>query len=51
MILKINTGKMNRGLMSVVSYCHIVGDRPLTKEEEILVFTLGWCMEVVNNIM
>ena len=28
------TGKMNRGLMVVVSLCHLVGDRPLTTEEE-----------------
>ena len=34
--------------MSVVSYCHLVGGRPLTEEEETLVFTLGWCMEMVN---
>ena len=41
-------GKMNRGLMSVVSYCHLVGDRSLSEEEEKLVFTLGWCMEMVS---
>ena len=42
------TGKMNRGLMVVVSLCHLVGDRPLTAEEERLVFTLGWCVEMVS---
>ena len=42
-------GKMNRGLMVVVSLCHLVGDRPLTAEEERLIFTLGWCVEMVSN--
>ena len=41
---------MNRGLMVVVSLCHLVGDRPLTAEEERLVFTLGWCVEMVSTI-
>ena len=41
---------MNRGLMVVVSLCHLVGDRPLTAEEEQLAFTLGWCIELVRNL-
>jgi len=44
------TGKMNRGLMVVVSLCHLVGDRPLTAEEEQLAFTLGWCIELVSSL-
>ena len=43
------TGKMNRGLMVVVSLCHLVGDRPLTAEEERLAFILGWCIEMVSD--
>ena len=35
--------------MVVVSLCHLVGDRPLTPEEERLAFTLGWCIELVND--
>ena len=46
-----NTGKMNRGLMVVVSLCHLVGDRPLTAEEERLAFILGWCIEMVSTLM
>ncbi|XP_065901608.1 farnesyl pyrophosphate synthase-like [Dysidea avara] len=42
-------GKMNRGLMVVVSLCHLVGDRPLTAEEERLAFTLGWCIELMQG--
>ena len=45
------TGKMNRGLMVVVSLCHLVGDRPLTAEEERLAFTLGWCIELVSTVV
>ena len=33
----------------VVSLCHLVGDRPLTAEEERLAFTLGWCIELVSS--
>ena len=33
----------------VVSLCHLVGDRPLTAEEERLAFILGWCIEMVSN--
>ena len=35
--------------MVVVSLCHLVGDRPLTAEEERLAFVLGWCIEMVSN--
>ena len=41
---------MYRGLMVVASLCHLVGDRPLTAEEEQLAFTLGWCLELVSNL-
>ena len=33
----------------VVALCHLVGDRPLTAEEERLSFTLGWCLELVST--
>ena len=46
--MTFTTGKMNRGLMVVVSLCHLVGDRPLTAEEERLAFTMGWCVEMVR---
>ena len=35
--------------MVVVALCHLVGDRPLTAEEERLSFTLGWCLELVST--
>ena len=46
-----NPGKMYRGLMVVASLCHFVRDRPLTAEEEKLAFTLGWCIEMVSNLI